>query len=58
MVFRKVVTQVCVTWGPADVKLSLLDVVLYLVVAHVHSFGHFLENCFFGNSICGGVVFF
>jgi hypothetical protein len=49
---------VCVTWGPADVKLSLLDAVLDLVVAHVHSIGPFLENFSFGNSICCVIVCF
>jgi hypothetical protein len=57
-VFSKVVTQVCVTRGPADVELSLLDAVLDPVVAHIHSLGSFLENSFVCNSICGGVAGF
>jgi hypothetical protein len=43
---------------PAGVKLSLLNAVLDPIVAHVHSLGIFLEYCFVGNSICGGVVRF
>jgi hypothetical protein len=58
VVLCKVVTQVCVTGGAADVEFSLLDAVLDPVVARIHSFGSFLENSFVCNSICGGVVSF
>jgi hypothetical protein len=58
VVLPKVVTQVCVTSGPADVKLPLLDAVLDPGVAHVHSVGFFSENGFVCNSICYGVVGF
>jgi hypothetical protein len=51
VVLCKVVTQVGVTGGAADIKLSLLDAVLDPVVAHIHSFGSFLENSFVCNSI-------
>jgi hypothetical protein len=49
VVLCKVVTQVCVTRGPADVRLSLLNVVLDPVVVHVHILGSFLDNCFVCN---------
>jgi hypothetical protein len=58
LVICKVVTQVGVTGAPDDIELSLLDVVLDPLVAHVHSLGSFLENSFVCNSICGGVVSF
>jgi hypothetical protein len=58
VVLRKVVTQVCVTGGPADVKVSLLNAVLDPVVEHVHSLVSFLEDSFVCNSICCGVVGF
>jgi hypothetical protein len=58
VVLRKVVTQVCVTWGPAGGKCSLLNAVLDPVVTHVHSLGPSLENCFVCNSICFCVVGF
>jgi hypothetical protein len=46
VVLCKVVTQVCVSGGPADVELSLFNAVLDAVVAHVHSLGTVLENGF------------
>jgi hypothetical protein len=58
VVLCRVVTQVGVTGGPADVELSLLDAVLDPVVAHIYSFGSFLEKSFVCNSSCGGVVGF
>jgi hypothetical protein len=47
VVLCKLVTQVCVTGGPADVELSLLDAVLDPVITHVHRLRPCLENGFF-----------
>jgi hypothetical protein len=58
VVLCKVVTQVCVSGGPADVELSLLNAVLDPVIAHVHNLGSFLENGFVCNAIIGGIVCF
>jgi hypothetical protein len=58
VVLCKVVTQVFVSGGPANVLCSLLDAVLDPVVAHVHSLGPFLENGFVCNAISGGIVGF
>jgi hypothetical protein len=58
VVLCKVVTQVCVSGGSADVELSLFDAVLDSVISHVHSIGLFLKECFVCNTISGGIVGF
>jgi hypothetical protein len=58
VVICKVVTQVCVTGGPADVEFSLFSVFLDPVIAHMHSLGPFLDNGFVCNVISGGIVGF
>jgi hypothetical protein len=58
VVLCKVVTQVCVSGGAADVELSLFNAVLDPVIAHVHSLGPFLENGFVCNAISGGIAGF
>jgi hypothetical protein len=58
VVLCKVVTQVCVSGGRADVELSLFNAVLDPVIAHIHSIGPFLEKCFVCNAISRGIVCF
>jgi hypothetical protein len=58
VVLCKIVTQVCVYGGPADVEFSLFNGVLDPVIAHVHSLEPFLENGFVCNAISGGIVRF
>jgi hypothetical protein len=54
----EVITHMCVTRHPTNIKLSLFHSVLYPVKVHVHGFGTFLLENFVDDSIGCGVIYF
>ena len=57
MVFRGVIGEVCPTWLPVDMILSLVDSVLNPVKAHVDGLGTLLFYCVIDDAFCYLVVY-